>query len=548
MNMWGRLPAAIEMNPTHVVYFMNSLVSPTLMDSCFSISFTGYSMHPFLKPGDRVVVRRVSPENYRVGDIVVLRNSENVYMVHRLIKLLPKLRGITKGDSLLAEDPAPVSLSQLAGRVEMVARGRRLIPIASGPRSYLNRFYAVSSRLGFTSGALKLRIKNALAEYLRPDEQMRSIPAKQILISISQGCFPQPAASINWRSLSEAMRREGLAGIVYRYVKHEGVPASELEKIKNYYHIIAAQNIIHLQALEHLEGVLGPEKIEIMTLKGASLLGQIYPSVGLRPMEDLDLMVRPEDRERFVRLLNLAGYQQNSKRSNRFTKGDVVIDLHTHALNTDRIKSREDLFPGGMRPIWESSIPWDSDCRWVRRPDDVDNILLLSQHFLKHYFSRLIWLEDIYRLMGNRDQIFWRKLLNRADQLQQTKLLSYTLYLLNQYYDFEPPPGSGAQTLTGEISSLERTLLKLNRQRRSFELLAQIMAFFCIGGINKRIRFGLENLFPRKEIMKSEFGSVVGKNRALFYPVRLFKTLVLLWRYLSLLTVLFIGEIGKKFY
>jgi hypothetical protein len=518
------------------------------MDSCFFIQFSGYSMHPVLKPGDRLVVKRLSPENYRLGDIVVLCNSENIYMVHRLIKLLPRYRGITKGDSLLAPDHAPVTLSSLAGRVEMVARGRRLIPIASGPRSYLSRLYAVSSRLGFTSGALKLRIKNALAEYLRPDDLKKSIPVKQVLISIRQGRFPQLAPNINWRSLREAMRREGLAGIVYPYLKDEDVPASELEKIKYYYHIIAAQNIIQLQALKHLEDVLGPEKIEIMTLKGASLLSQIYPSVGLRPMEDLDLMVRPEDRECFVRLLKHTGYQQNSKRSNSFTKGDVGIDLHTHALNTDRIQSREDLFPGGMDPIWESSIPWGGDGRWVRRPDDVDNILLLSQHFLKHYFSRLIWLEDIYRLIRNRDQKFWRKLLNRADQLQQTKPFSYTLYLLKEYYDFETPPGSGTEKPAGKISTIERTFLRMTAQGKPFVLLAQIMAFFCIRGFSKRIRFGLENLFPGQEIMKSEFGSVSGRNRAFFYPGRLVKTVVLLWGYLFLRIGLFIREFCKRFF
>ena len=66
------------------------------MDAHYTISFSGYSMNPFLKPGDRLVVKRVPPENYRVGDIVVLPNPENIYMVHRLIKLLPGYRGLPK--------------------------------------------------------------------------------------------------------------------------------------------------------------------------------------------------------------------------------------------------------------------------------------------------------------------------------------------------------------------------------------------------------------------------------------------------------------------
>jgi hypothetical protein len=88
----------------------------------------------------------------------------------------------------------------------------------------------------------------------------------------------------------------------------------------------------------------------------------------------------------------------------------------------------------------------------------------------------------------------------------------------------------------------------MTAQGKPFVLLAQIMAFFCIRGFSKRIRFGLENLFPRKEIMKSEFGSVIGRNRAFFYPVRLFKTVVLLLRHLFLRMGLFIREFCKRFF
>jgi hypothetical protein len=155
--------------------------------------------------------------------------------------------------------------------------------------------------------------------------------------------------------------------------------------------------------------------------------------------------------------------------------------------------------------------------------------LLLSQHFLKHYYSRLIWLEDIYRLVRNRDQEFWRKLSNRAYRMQQTKPLSYSLYLLKEYYDFETPPGSGMEEPAGKISTIERTFLRMTAQEMS-------------------IRFGLENLFPGQEIMKSEFGTVMGRNRALFYPWRLFKTLVLILEYLLLRMGLFMGKFCKRFF
>jgi hypothetical protein len=518
------------------------------MDAHYTISFSGYSMNPFLKPGDRLVVKQVPPGNYRVGDIVVLPNPENIYMVHRLIKLLPGYRGLTKGDSLLASDPGPVTLSSLAGRVEMVVRGRRLIPIGSGPRSILKGWYAVLSRMGLTSGAIRLRIKKAFSGYLQTPGPKKNMSPKQVLIPILRGHFFELSSNINWRRLNEVIYREGLAGIVYQYLKSQKVPAAVLAEMKNYYQNIAAQNIIHLEALNRLEEVLSVEKIEVMTLKGASLLKSVYTSIGLRPMEDLDLMVRPENLACFTKLLQRRGYQQNQKLSNSFKKDHIVIDLHTHALNINRIRSRTTLFPEGMHPIWQSSVPWGTGHRWIRRPNDTDTILLLSQHYLKHYYSRLIWLEDIHRLIGTCDQKFLSDLIDRARQLKQTKSLAYTLYFLQKIYDTPLPVHSTAKALTDDISAIERFLLNPKKEERPSEILAVVMALFCIRGLKNRIWFGLENLFPRSEVMQNEFGGIMGSNRVFFYSLRFFQAFILAIRIISAAVKNSIQRVNNKIF
>jgi len=500
------------------------------MDAYYTISFSGYSMNPFLKPGDRLVVKRVPPEYYRVGDIVVLPYPENIYRVHRLVKLLPGCRGLTKGDSLLVWDPGPVTLTRLAGRVEMVVRDRRLIAITSGPRSILKRGYAALSRLGLTSGVIRLKVKNTLHGYRPAPGPKKSMPPKQVLISVLRGHFSELPPNVHWRRLDEVTNREGLAGIVYQCLKSQKVPAAELAVLKNSYQTIAAQNIIHLEALNQLEEVLSDNKIEVMTLKGASLLKSVYPSIGLRPMEDLDLMVRPDDLASFTKLLQRRGYQQNQKLPGSFKRNHVVIDLHTHALNTQRIRSRTTLFPGGMNPIWQSSVPWATGHRWIRRPDDIDTILLLSQHYLKHYYSRLIWLEDIHRLIATRDHRFVSDLVDRADQLKQTKPLAYTLFFLEKIYDLSLPAHSTAQTMTDDISPTERFLLNLSQQGRPSEILAVVMVLFCIRGLKNRIWFGRENLFPRSAVMQNEFGGIMGSSRIFFYPLRFFQAFIFVLR------------------
>ena len=68
-------------------------------------------MYPFLKPGDRVIAEKVSPASLQVGDVAIFPNSSDNLVIHRLIKILPRNKGIFKGDSRLEPDPEPVELS-----------------------------------------------------------------------------------------------------------------------------------------------------------------------------------------------------------------------------------------------------------------------------------------------------------------------------------------------------------------------------------------------------------------------------------------------------
>jgi len=505
------------------------------MTTPFALHFTGYSMYPFLKPGDRIIVKRVSANAFQVGDIAVLRNSTDYLVVHRLVKLLPRGMGIFKGDSLLAPDPEPMELSTVSGRVEAIIRGDRFIPLSTGLRSRAKRLYATLSLKGLTPGALRLNAKHILMRLFPLDESNVFKEEKRFIIATLRGHSPGNITDLDWIKVKELACREGVPGILYHQLKDSDMLQSVLSPLKNYYRAIAALNIINLNALEKLEDALIIEKIEVMTLKGASLAENIYPGVGMRPMSDLDLMVRSRDRERFVKLLHRLGYKRNPLLSHIFTKNRVVIDLHIHALNTDRISTRARLFPRGMEPVWTSSVPWGQGYKYLRRPDDMDNILLLSQHLMKHSFSRLIWLVDIFELVKNRDRVFWTRLSKRTDHLSQRRPLSYTLYLINKLFGHEPPLGSGFDDPYGGLSRLERGILDARIKGRSIDRIGPFMALFCITGDKGRMAFGWETLFPKKSVVEQEFCRPAGNKKLLFYPTRILQTLSLALRQLPLI-------------
>jgi hypothetical protein len=473
-------------------------------------------MYPHLKPGDRLIVKHVSPCSLNIGDIVVISLSNHEqFMAHRLIKLFPNGTGLTKGDALLKADTKEVELSGIEGKVMAILRGCHLISLSTGPKAGTRSLYALLSRMGRGSKG--------------PDLE------RAFILSILRGDSTEDLPELDWTNLAKIAYKEGVAGILYLRLKDRIISKSALSALENYYYNTAYLNLIHIRALEEIEQALRDEKIEVLTLKGASLLDHAYPKVGMRFMEDLDLVVNAKDHERFGNLLLRMGYKRKGLLSHLFVKGKVAIDLHTHALNTDRISARNALFPEGMDPVWASAKPWKPGFRWLKRPDDADHVLLLSQHLMQHSFSRLIWLEDIRRLMNKGDNRFWEELKGKAHFHKQQKSLSFILYLLKGLFDYTPPQESGLNPLSENISGFERILLDIYEKGQLVDRLGLLLRLVSIAGFKDRIRFGSETLLPKKEVLEKEFGRSSVMGRAFFYPLRLFQMGTLLTKLICLI-------------
>jgi hypothetical protein len=375
-------------------------------------------------------------------------------------------------------------------------------------------------------------IRHMLIRLFHSHESSNPAKERDFIRHVLVGNSPDVPPGLDWKRLKEIAQQEGVLAILYRYLKKKDIPQSALLPLKRYYHDVVAQNFIALDTLKKLEHTLGPEKIEIMTLKGASLLDHAYPGVGMRPMSDLDLMVLPEAYERFIRLLFRQGYEPDSMIPHYLHKGRSVIDVHIHALNADRITNRAELFPSGMEPVWANSLPQQEGYQWVRRPDDVDNTILLAQHLMKHSFSSLIWIVDICMLVKNRDSAFWTRLAKRADQLDQTRPLSYALYLTKGLFGVEPPRGCQFDNLNKDLSWFEREILGARIKGQTLYRLGPLMALFCLPGFKARVTFLWETVFPQKAVIEQEFQRLHRGKRLLFYPGRILQIVALAIRQL----------------
>jgi len=97
----------------------------------------GTSMVPSILPGDFISVRRAGIPDISAGEIVLFFRDAR-FFVHRVVRRTSPSGGdspgesslITRGDRLLYDDPA-VSADQLLGRVVLIERNNRQIPLVA---------------------------------------------------------------------------------------------------------------------------------------------------------------------------------------------------------------------------------------------------------------------------------------------------------------------------------------------------------------------------------------------------------------------------------
>ena len=174
---------------------------------------------------------------------------------------------------------------------------------------------------------------------------------------------------------------------------------------------------------QEMEGLLQDFRslhIEVIPFKGPALALALYGDVALRSSNDLDLLVRGDDFPRCKASLLDRGFLELGTPGDyhgRFVRNELLVELHFE------LASPPD-FPVDIDDIWTRSRRHDFRGRPVRVMSDVDLVLYLCSHGLKHGYSRLIWIMDVARaLRGWRPDAY-------KEMVRQSRRQGLEAYLL----------------------------------------------------------------------------------------------------------------------
>ncbi len=307
---------------------------------------------------------------------------------------------------------------------------------------------------------------------------------------------------IRWDRIHDTASQLGAAPLFYyqlNQLEQTSQDAVEnLDAFRREYYQSTANNLYLAHEFDRLVERFSREGIPVVALKGIALCRHLYPSPTLRPMVDMDLMVRPEDLGGVFQMARSLGYSvpealpggpptEGHYHRHCVKRGAVpaILEIHwalgeprRYRIDEEGIWSRAEASPHG--PYLEMS--------------DNDTFLYLAMHFFKHFlFKRLSWLCDLHEWIAQKE-IDWDCVAERARAQSMATFLGYTLTVLEDFYGEALPLDAAQVAGTGLIRKnlldwYVREYPVLAPEQRHTWLHRRLFAFASIDRLSDRLRF-----------------------------------------------------------
>lgn len=236
----------------------------------------------------------------------------------------------------------------------------------------------------------------------------------------------------DWDSLLVQAEAQGLAPLLHRHL-NDHAPGICPDRFRRGIRLLFLRhrhvNTLLMQVLAEVLELLGQAGIDVLVLKGAALCQTLYPEIGLRPMRDIDLLVRHEQGAQAEALLIQSGFSTSSapRPTDHFHLPPlhknvdglpICIELHHglfpdcppyyHQPSFDDLQKRAisySLLTTEARTLGNEDMLWHIFNHGVRMPLTYEPVKLIS-------------VADIVTLVENRvEEIDWQKVRERYPEV-----------------------------------------------------------------------------------------------------------------------------------
>lgn len=215
-----------------------------------------------------------------------------------------------------------------------------------------------------------------------------------------------------WEILPVQAREHGMASLVFLHATQAGALATAPAHIASNLAAIYAQTLVTNRQLQHareeLLAAFSARGIRPMVLKGTALAERYYGTVALRPVRDIDLLVRRAELGAAADILRRLGYapQRGLGKPTQFyalassalgyqRAGRATVEIHWQLTSRPVYRRALD-----VRRAWARALPLGAAGSGAYYLAPADELRFLCVHLAaEHEMSRLIWLVDIAALI-----------------------------------------------------------------------------------------------------------------------------------------------------
>ena len=215
-----------------------------------------------------------------------------------------------------------------------------------------------------------------------------------------------------WRTALGIATLGGIASLAYAHAAAAGLLPAMPEEIRDEFAAVYRTTLVSNLRLRNEQATLlarlAEQGIEAVAVKGVALALRYYGNLALRPVGDIDLLVRRSQIEPGAAILREMGYVAlpGSGHARAFgalrnralvylKEGGPTVELHWDLASVPPYARRF-----ATPAIWERSQRIAVGSAEARYLDPADELRYLCFHYAaQHYAERLIWLVDIAELV-----------------------------------------------------------------------------------------------------------------------------------------------------
>jgi hypothetical protein len=278
-------------------------------------------------------------------------------------------------------------------------------------------------------------------------------PVPELLVDLLSGTYEPRLSPSQWHHVVAAAIDRNLAPLLFSRLKQNdalaGVPSDEKERLQRAFLVSVGKSARLQRGLAHLLRSLNNHGLPAIVLKGAYLAEAVYGDVALRPMGDVDLLVREPDLERAQAvLLEMGGVHRQYDDSEadpgwrrhlpHTTIGRLVVELHWNIMS-----------PAGpvrvdVAGLWERACPASIA--------GVETLGLAPEDLMLHLCLHTCYEDRLADLRGLVDvtetarrfggQFDWDRFAARAREWGAPRYAALTLHLARAMLGADVPDGS----------------------------------------------------------------------------------------------------------